>query len=606
MIGELDSGMQYTHPDLAANVWTNPGGIGGCARGTHGFDALDNSCDPNDEDETYGGHGTHVAGIMGALGDNGIGVAGVNWQTTIMPVKWVRSAGIETDDLLGALRWIARVKDEGVNVRVVNDSLTFYGTPYSSEVKQAIEALGARGILFVTAAGNSGDDDDEEAVRRYPCGYQLANELCVTATNNRDELPWWANYGPRTVDLAAPGVSIYSTLREDRYGYLSGGSMAAAQVSGAAALVLSAEPGLSVAALRQDLLDSVDVLPSLHGKVLTGGRLDICRALPRCEGAPPPDVQTLPADELTSHSARLNASVDPDGEEVSDCQFEYGTSTAYGHSAACAPAPGDGSDSVRVSAVINGLAAGSTYHFRIVADSATGHSAGGDLTLQTAPEEAPHEEPPPEEPPHEEAPHEEAPAREAGPGHETSGAQHQGSGSEAPNAAPAGQPGASAGAAPVPVRTPPGLATDVAPTTAARALLAGRALEVSGRGAVRVAIECPLRGEACTGTLSLRMDLPWPRRLARTRPKLQAGEPQRLVTIALGSFSVAPGRFATVTLSVSRRALAVLAGGRRRRAWLVLEQRTPQLLQSSAEVTLSLLAAMREQRPATPRRASTT
>jgi hypothetical protein len=384
VIGELDSGAQYTHPDLAANIWTNPGNIGGCPAGTHGFDAIKGSCYPQDEDQAYGGHGTHVAGIIGAVGNNGAGVTGMNWVTSILPVKWVQAAGSETDDLLRALQWLLRVSKEGVNIRVVNDSLTFSGTAYSPAVKKAIEALGERNILFVAAAGNTGDNNDEEAVRRYPCGYDLANEICATAIDNRDELPKWANYGPHTVDLAAPGESIYSTLREGRYGYLSGGSMASAQVSGAAALILSVEPSLTATELKTDLLGSVRALPSLKGKVITGGTLDVCRAMPGCEHSSLPSVTALTPSSLTQTSVTLNADVNPNNRKVTDCHFDYGNSSAYSASAQCKPMPGNGMSPVEVSAPIGGLSPNTVYHFRIVASTSAGASVGADQTFTTA------------------------------------------------------------------------------------------------------------------------------------------------------------------------------------------------------------------------------
>jgi thermitase len=294
VIGETDTGVNYNHPDLAANIWSNPGGVGGCSAGTHGYSVLTATCEPMDNDTVYGGHGTHVAGIMGAVANNGLGVAGMNWQTSILPVKWLNSsASGYTSGLIEALQWLVAAKQAGVNVRVVNDSATFYGTAYSQALVEEIETLGANNILFVTAAGNTGNDNDELAVRRYPCGYDLANEICVTASNDKDELPSWANYGPHTVDLAAPGVSIYSTLRNGSYGYLSGGSMASPQVAGAAALILSVEPSLSATALKADILEHVDKVPSLSGRLITGGRLDVCNSLPGCEGRSPTPTATF-------------------------------------------------------------------------------------------------------------------------------------------------------------------------------------------------------------------------------------------------------------------------------------------------------------------------
>ncbi len=289
VIGETDTGVNYNHADLASNVWTNPGGIGGCAAGTRGYNVLTSTCEPMDDDTAYGGHGTHVAGIMGASGNNGVGVAGMNSQTSILPVKWLNSsASGSTSGLIAALQWLVTAKQAGVNVRVVNDSATFVGTAYSQALSEEIDTLGANNILFVTAAGNTGNNNDEEAVRRYPCGYDRPNEICATASDNNDKLPSWANYGPHTVDLAAPGVSIYSTLRNGGYGYLSGGSMASPQVAGAAALILSVSPSLTASSLKADILENVDKLPSLAGKVITGGRLNVCKALPGCATSAPP------------------------------------------------------------------------------------------------------------------------------------------------------------------------------------------------------------------------------------------------------------------------------------------------------------------------------
>ena len=284
VIGETDSGVDYLHPDLAANVWSNPGGIGGCPVGTHGYNFVAGTCDPMDDETRYGGHGTHVAGIMGAVGNNLIGVSGVNWTTSILPVKFLTSSGSgSTSRLIASLEWLIQAKQAGVNVRVVNDSATFVGTPYSQALSDEIDKLDANDILFVTAAGNTGDNNDDPALRRYPCGYDRPNEICVAASDQKDRLPSWANYGPNTVDLAAPGNNIYSTLRNNTYGYVKGSSMASAEVSGAAALILSSGYQ-SATALKADILNNVDVLPSLSGLVRTGGRLDICKALPACFG----------------------------------------------------------------------------------------------------------------------------------------------------------------------------------------------------------------------------------------------------------------------------------------------------------------------------------
>lgn len=394
VVGDVDTGVDYTHPDLAANIWTNPGGVGGCPAGSHGYNAVEQSCDPDDDDEAYGGHGTHVAGIIGAVGDNGVGVAGMNWQSTILPVKWLSSASSgNTSALIEALQWLLKAKEEGVNVRVVNDSATFEGPDSSEMLAAEIKALGEQSVLFVSAAGNTSDDNDSEPYERFPCDYQLANEICVTASNNNDQLPEWANYGAKTVDLAAPGVSIFSTLRDGGYGYLSGGSMAAAQVSGAAALILSVEPSLSPEELKADIVEHVDKLPSLTGKVASGGRLDVCKALPGCPSQVPA-VVTGAADGITQSSATLNATVDPNGGAIEDCHFEYGPTPSYGASVACAAAPSSGDTPVAVSVTVTGLATGTTYYYRLAATNAAGTGYGAALTLATPPLSPSSSEPP--------------------------------------------------------------------------------------------------------------------------------------------------------------------------------------------------------------------
>jgi subtilisin family serine protease len=313
VIGEVDSGVAYEHPDLAANIWSNPGGVNECAAGTHGYNVLAKTCNPIDEDTTYNGHGTHVAGIMGAVGNNAAGVAGMNWQTTILPVRWMNNASTgETSSLIAALQWLVAAKQAGVNVRVANDSDTFAGVAKSEALEKEIETLGTNEVLFVTAAGNTAENND--TTPRYPCSYNKANEICVTASNNKDQLPAWANIGAKSVQLAAPGVSIYSTLRGNSYGYLSGGSMASPQVAGAAALILS-KSSMKTSELKADILNNVDKLTTMEGLVETGGRLDVCKALAfaGCKVATPPREETFgykeigpSTDKFASERKRVN------------------------------------------------------------------------------------------------------------------------------------------------------------------------------------------------------------------------------------------------------------------------------------------------------------
>jgi hypothetical protein len=283
VVAVLDTGVQYSHPDLLTNMWNNPGGIGGCPVGTHGYNVLTAACDPMDDDTGYGGHGTHVAGILGAAGNNAAGTAGVNWTTSIMAVKWVYGNNVgNTSDLITAMDWVVKAKQAGVNVRVVNDSATWPSTGFSQALSDEIDLLGANDILLVTAAGNTAQNND--VVPRYPCVYNRPTQLCVAASDQNDNLWSSSNYGPNSVALAAPGVNIYSTLRQSNYGYISGCSMAAPQVSGTAALILSLGYQ-SVSNLKSMILSNVDPLPSLTSYVTTGGRLNVCKAVPGCATA---------------------------------------------------------------------------------------------------------------------------------------------------------------------------------------------------------------------------------------------------------------------------------------------------------------------------------
>jgi hypothetical protein len=283
VVAVLDTGVQYSHPDLLTNMWNNPGGIGGCAAGTHGYNVLTSTCDPMDDDTNYGGHGSHVAGILGAAGNDAAGVAGVNWTTSVMAVKWVYGDGIAyTSDLITAMDWVISAKHAGVNVRVANDSPTWPGTAFSQALSDEIDALTTNDILFVTPAGNTAQDND--TTPRYPCSYNRPGMLCPAATDQNDNLWSSSNYGTTAVQLAAPGVDIYSTERVSNYGFISGTSMSAAQVSGTAALILS-RGYQSVANLKSMILNSVDPLPSLSGFVATGGRLNVCKAVPGCSSA---------------------------------------------------------------------------------------------------------------------------------------------------------------------------------------------------------------------------------------------------------------------------------------------------------------------------------
>jgi thermitase len=279
VVAVLDSGVDYRHSDLQNNIWVRPGNIKqyedrdlGSIEDVHGYNAVDNSGDPMDEN----GHGTHCAGIVGAEGGNEIGVSGVNWKVKIMALKFMNAGGFGTSkDAIEAINYVIERKRAGVNVRVISAS---WGSKMRSQaLEDVIRKAQEAGILFVAASGN--DSSNIDYLPQYPAGYTLGNVISVAALNRNDELTSFSNYGVKSVHVAAPGANILSTWLGDAYEEKSGTSMATPVVAGVAALVLSKQPGLSVDDLRAILLKSVDKLPHLNGKVSTGGRISAAKAV---------------------------------------------------------------------------------------------------------------------------------------------------------------------------------------------------------------------------------------------------------------------------------------------------------------------------------------
>ena len=279
VVAVLDSGVDYTHKDLVANMWMRPDSVPeyaddelGSFDDLHGYDADANAPDPMDDN----GHGTHCAGIVGAEGNNNEGIAGINWNVTIMPLKFLGRGGFgSTKNAIEAINYAIDRKQKGVNVRVINAS--WGSTSYSRALEDAIRAAGEQGILFVAAAGNNSTNNDKRA--HYPSNYDLPNVISVAAVDRTDSLTSFSNFGVKTVHIAAPGRDILSTWLDNSYREASGTSMAAPQVAGVAALILAAEPGLSVAKLKERLLSTADDIESLKGKVASGGRLCATGAL---------------------------------------------------------------------------------------------------------------------------------------------------------------------------------------------------------------------------------------------------------------------------------------------------------------------------------------
>src|SRR5271165_5217238 len=241
VVGVVDTGVDYTHPDLAANIWTAQSAyqitLGDttytCPPGSHGFNAEMLTCDPMDDNT----HGTHVSGTIGAQGNNLLGVTGVNWRTSIAAFKFLNLYGLgSVADAVNAIEAAIQMKSQGVNIRVLSNS---WGVgSYSDALLQAVNDANTNDLLFVTAAGNYSTSDDG-AAPTYPAAFNVPNIIAVAATDNQDNLAYFSNYGPTTVHLGAPGVNILSTFLSPNYGYLSGTSMATPHVSGAAALLLS-------------------------------------------------------------------------------------------------------------------------------------------------------------------------------------------------------------------------------------------------------------------------------------------------------------------------------------------------------------------------------
>lgn len=301
VVAVIDTGVDTRHPDLAANIWNNPAEIpgngidddnNGYIDDVHGWDftGTDQPNGDNDPIDPYNpyylagaGHGTHVAGIIAAAGNNGLGVAGIGWGLRIMPLKVLADNESEMFliDIVEAIDYaIAN------GARIVNCS--FGGEGLSDQVEyDAFERLREKGILAVCAAGNSGEDNDAGEPRTYPASYDLDNIISVASSDPSDYLASHSNYGKTSVDLMAPGAMILSTClcpavgTCDSYCDRSGTSIAAPHVSGAAGLILSRNPALGYTRIKSLLLESTDPIPSVSDKLISGGRLNAFAALAR-------------------------------------------------------------------------------------------------------------------------------------------------------------------------------------------------------------------------------------------------------------------------------------------------------------------------------------
>ena len=294
IIGVIDTGVDTAHVDLLGNIWTNPGEIpdngmdddsNGYVDDMHGWDFVNWDNGPIDDN----GHGTHCSGTIAAVGNNAVGVVGVCWSAKIMALKFLDQGGYgSTSDAVLAVEYATMM---GANLT----SNSWGGGGVSQALVDAIIASNAHGMLFVAAAGNSGVDND--VYPHYPSSYGLDNIIAVAATDHNDQLAdeptWGSNWGLNSVDLGAPGVSIYSTTPGGGYGYKSGTSMATPHVSGAAALIWSTFPTDTHLEVKDRMMLFVDPLPGLAGKCVTGGRLNVFLAMAEPDSTPPAPISDL-------------------------------------------------------------------------------------------------------------------------------------------------------------------------------------------------------------------------------------------------------------------------------------------------------------------------
>jgi subtilisin family serine protease len=297
IVAVIDTGVDYLHPEIAANMWKNPGETPDNGIDDDGNGVVDDVFGANFSTDTTTGdpmddnrHGTHVAGTIGAVSDNNLGVAGINWGTRIMALKFLAANGSGTT--AGAIRAIEY--GIGMKANIMNNS--WGGGGFSRALEDAIKAANQAGILFAAAAGNSGADNDSSPF--YPANYDVPNVLSVMATDQNDNKAGFSHFGRTTVDLGAPGVDILSTTPGGNYASFNGTSMATPHVAGAAALVLGDQPSLSVMDLKQRLMSTADIIPALSGLSVTGGRLNLVAALGSSNG----DGDT---GECDKHSAQI-------------------------------------------------------------------------------------------------------------------------------------------------------------------------------------------------------------------------------------------------------------------------------------------------------------
>lgn len=271
VVADIDTGIDYTHEDLMNNLWVNPDAT---AADRHGYDFVNNDNMPYDDQ----GHGTHTAGSIGATGGNGIGISGVAQAVSVMGLKFLNAQGSgSTSDAIRAIDYaIAK------GARVMSNS---WGGPAgpgdeNRALEEAVGRANTADILFVAAAGNDkGSNNDTKPT--YPAAFRTPNMLTVASVQQGDGISFFSNIGPTSVHVAAPGSAVYSTMPGNAYQAMDGTSMACPHVAGLAALILSERPELTALQVKQIIMESVDAVPGLAGKIVTGGRINARSAIER-------------------------------------------------------------------------------------------------------------------------------------------------------------------------------------------------------------------------------------------------------------------------------------------------------------------------------------
>jgi subtilisin family serine protease len=286
VVAVLDTGVDLTHPDLKANLWKNSKEIAGNGIDDDNNGYKDdvyglNAIDPTQTPQDANGHGTHCAGLIGAAGNNETNVAGANWTVKIMALRFLGEGGTGNDaDAIECLEYAVKMKQRGVNLRVISNSWS--GPEVNPALESAFRLAEKAGILNVCAAGNGvrgGNGRNIDTSAEYPASYTLNSILSVAASDENDARAISSNYGLKSVDLSAPGTAILSLKKGGGTREDSGTSMATPIVAGAAALVAAREPALTNLQIKTRLLSTVDRVAALKGLMVSGGRLNLHRAL---------------------------------------------------------------------------------------------------------------------------------------------------------------------------------------------------------------------------------------------------------------------------------------------------------------------------------------